>query len=190
MKPVAFASIVVRGVALWLLINGLAGLALLFQQWPQVEWARPAQVMSILVGAILPLVIAGLVWANADWLGARVASAVDEQGSVLPGWSPQDLLRLTFAVVGLVTLVDALPQLVWYASAFLSLNWPQRTALGSFSTSDELRSQFWDVSAKANLASTVARAAVGLVLVLKPAHLASFVGRGEETRAAEPEAEE
>ena len=172
------ASIVIRGVSLWLLIHAIAGVASVFQQWHEEDVVKQTQVLITLVSTLLPMATALLVWANADWLAKRVAS-VETDMSAIASWSPQDLLRLVVATVGLVTLVQALTDLVWYSSVFVSMNWSRNTALGPVSASDDLRSQFWDVSGKANFASTVGRTVLGLLLVLKPSSIASLVGRAE-----------
>lgn len=182
MKPVAFASVVIRGVSLWLLVNSVSGVALAFQRWSDAEPVRQAQVLGLLAGTILPVATALLVWTNADWLAARVASVDDESAAAAAtAWNPRELLRLAVATVGLVTLVAAATELVWYSSVFVSLNASRDTAFGRLGASDDLRLQFWDVAGKANFASTVGRTLLGLLLVLKPRSVADLVGRGDGT---------
>jgi hypothetical protein len=161
-----------------MLVNAAAGLSALFQDWDAEPTVRQSQFLIVLVSTLVPAATALLVWANADWLAVRVAS-VESDPSAMASWSPQEALRLGVATVGVVTLAHAIPELVWYASLFVSLNWERNTALGPMSASEELRAQFWDVSGKANFASTIGRAIVGLVMILKPAKIASHIGRGD-----------
>jgi hypothetical protein len=180
-KPVGFASIVVRGIALWLVVNAIANLSLFLMRLRVDQLPRDAQLvwlLSMAVMIILPLVTAVVVWASADWLAARVAS-LETESAPGPEWTSPELLRLAVATVGLVTLVQTLPDLVWDAASYVSLNWSRRTLLGPMDTTPEMRAQFWNVTVKATLAKNLAKVALGAVLVLRPSLIASLVGRGE-----------
>jgi hypothetical protein len=61
----------------------------------------------------------------------------------------------------------------------VSLNWSQNTLLGPMSASPDVVEKYWDLSNKAHCVQTVVRAAVGVVLIVKPTSIATWVGRGE-----------
>ncbi len=175
MKAVSFASLVIRGVALWLVCNGIAGLSLLYLDRHRGDMV----VVAILNGTILPIVTGIVIWSRATWLAGRMASS-ETDSAVGPDWTPAEALRVAVAVVGLVTLAAALKDIVWQASVYVSLHW-----LGSIESGDR-RS---DAIATANRASTLVRAIIGTVLVLKPTAIVSLVGRSKtEVRPDEEEA--
>lgn len=175
MKPVDFASIVVRGVALWLLIESVAGLSAVFQQWHENAALRAVQVRVLIFAAVLPIATAAIVWANADWLATRVAAA-EPSTSAGPAWTSSELLRLAIAIVGLATLTRSLSELAWHASVFVTLNAARGSLLDA---STGLRAEFASVSSQADLISALARTAAGAFLVLKPGRVASMVGPNE-----------
>jgi hypothetical protein len=106
-----------------------------------------------------------------------------QDGEVDP-WTSHELLRLAVAIVGFCILANAVTQLVWYMSVYVSLNTARSGVLGPISPSADLQAQFWDVSGKANFVSTVARTIVGFIFVLKPATVVSYVGRYDRTSQA------
>jgi hypothetical protein len=81
------------------------------------------------------------------------------------GWTPGELLRVATAIVGLLTLVRAIPDLAWYGSVLVGLNWWQNTLLGPEGAPQEVAKKYWTLTGKANFASTVVRAAVGVLLL-------------------------
>lgn len=178
MKPVAFASILIRGVALWLLINGITGVSAVFMPWPGGRMLKYPEVFVFSLRTLLPIATALLVWANADWLARRVASL--EEGTALrPDWTSVELLRLVVATVGIATAARAIPDLAWYASVLVSLNWTRNTLLGPVSASPDVVAKYWDLSTKARCVETVVRATVGVALIVMPNSIATWVGRAE-----------
>ena len=174
----ALAYVVVRAVSLWVFINGVLGLSLVFQQWLEEDFARQTQVAILIASTLLPMATALVVWANADWLSRRVVGPV---GELTIGWDLQGLTRVAIAVVGLVTLAQVIPTLAWQASIAVQLNWWRNSLLGPMSAPADLRAQYWDVSGKANIVSEVVSALLGLALVAAPGRVAALIGFAERT---------
>jgi hypothetical protein len=189
-RPVTVATVVVRGVALWVAIQAIAGLGTLLQDWQAEEAVKRTQVAVVLVGTVLPLATALLVWANADWLATRLLAGGTHARDAAP-WTPTELLRLSIALVGYCILADSVTKLVWYLSVYVSLNAVRSGILGPVTASADLRAQFWDVAGKANFLMTVAKTIVGLVFVLRPALVESYAGRYDRPTVptADPEAD-
>ena len=178
MAAANLAFIVIRALALWIFVNGVLGLSLVFQQWLDQDFARQTQVVILLASTVLPMATSLVVWASADWLAMRVARGT----AAAPGdirWELQDLTRLCVATVGLVTLVQVLPTLAWQASVATSLLWWRNSALGPMSAPADLQAQYWGVSGKANIVSEVVTALLGLALVLAPARVAALMGTAD-----------
>jgi hypothetical protein len=174
----ALAYVVIRAVALWIFLNGVLGLSLVFQQWLEQDFARQTQVAILIANTLLPMATSLVVWANADWLSRHVVGA---SGDSPIGWDLQGLTRLSIAVVGLVTLVHVIPTLAWQTSVAIQLTWWRNSLLGPMSAPADLRAQYWDVSGKANIVSEVVSALLGLALVAAPGRVAALIGFGERT---------
>jgi hypothetical protein len=179
------AFVVIRAVALWMFLNGVLGLSLFFQQWFDEDFVRRSQVAILVASTLLPMATALVVWANADWLSRHV---VGPGGELAIGWDLQGLTRVAIAVVGLVILGQVLPMLAWQTAVAIQLNWWGNSLLGPMSAPADLRAQFWDVSGKANIASEIVSALLGLALVATPGRVAAMIGFGE--RAPQPEGNE
>jgi hypothetical protein len=183
MEAAALAFVVIRAVALWIFINGVLGLSLVFQQWLEQDFAKQTQVAILLASTVLPMATSVLVWAHADWLAARVVRRGAESANI--GWNPEAVTRLAVATVGLVTLAQVIPTLAWQGSVALSLVWWRNSLLGPMSAPPDLQAQYWGVSGRANIVSEVVSALLGLALVLAPGRVAALIGmvdRGDERR--------
>ncbi len=192
MEAGRLAFVAIRAVALWIFINGVLGLSLVFQQWLEQDFAKNTQVAILLASTVLPMATSCLVWVNADWLSARVVGPAD--APLTTDWSLEPLTRLAIAVVGLVTLAQVIPTLAWQASVALQLLWWRDSLLGPMSAPADLQAQYWGVSGKANIASEIVSAALGAALVVAPGRVASLVGiadrRAEESREAGQQGDE
>jgi hypothetical protein len=176
MEAARLAFVIIRAVALWILINGVLGLSLVFQQWLEQDFARQTQVAILLASTVLPMATALVVWVNADWLSTHV---VGRQQFTVSDWNVEALTRLSIAVVGLVTLAQVIPTLAWQASVTMQLIWWRNSLLGPMSAPADLRAQYWGVSGKANIVSEIASALLGAVLVAAPGRVAALIGVAE-----------
>ncbi len=174
MKAVAFASLLVRGVALWVVCNGIANLSLIYLYRPGYDMAMAA----ILNSTLLPIVTGLLVWSCAAWLAEKMASS-EPASTVAPVWTPEEALRVAVAIVGLVIFTDALRDLVWQAAFYVKLHWAGPS--GVFGGGE-------DAKDTANRISALVRAMLGAVLVLRPGAVVGVVGRAE-TRPAQGDVE-
>jgi len=164
-KAVSFASLLVRGVALWLVCNGIANLSLIYLYRPGYDMAMAA----ILNSTLLPIMTGVVVWSSASWLAERMASS-EPTSSVAPNWTPEEALRVAVAIVGLVIFTDALRDLVWQTAFYVKLHWAGPSSV--FGAEAE-------ANATANRISALVRAILGAVLVLRPAAAVAVVGRAE-----------
>ena len=172
----ALAYVVIRALALWIFLNGVIGLSLVFQQWLEQDFGRQTQVAILVASTLLPMATSLVVWANADWLSTHVVGRAAESTI---GWDLQSLTRLSIAVVGLVTLVQVIPTLAWQTSVAVQLNWWRNSLLGPMSAPADLRAQYRDVSGKANIVSEIVSAVLGLALVAAPGRVAALIGFAE-----------
>lgn len=127
------AVLLIRIVALWVFIHSISGLAALFPPADD-EHTRHAMRLAVLVGSLLPMAVAFIVWSNADWLGARAAHGQGEEGGT--PWFSADLERAAVAIVGVVVLTQSIPEMAWYGSLFMSLGATKSTFLGPVPVSD------------------------------------------------------
>jgi hypothetical protein len=166
------AFVLVRALAVWLAVGALNNVSLLFQNWHEQAAVRSTQQLAVGVSVILPLATAALVWLTADWLSAKLVGP-----EPLPslGAEPETVVRAVIGLLGLLTLAQSVPDLAWYAALYAAINATRETVLGPVGTSPDLRAQFWDVTGKANLASVVARAIVGIALMANATSLAQTV---------------
>jgi hypothetical protein len=184
MKPIAFASIVIRGLSLWLLVGGIYGVSAVFEHWHQGERLRYPAILVLALRVLLPVATAMLVWTFADWLAKRVASLEDD-ATAGPGWTAREMLRVATAIVGLVTVAQAIPDLAWYASVYVGLNWWQNTLLGPETAPAEVVRRYWTLTNKAHFATSVVRMGIGVLFAVKPQMIASLVGGGEGLQNAD-----
>jgi hypothetical protein len=164
-KPVSFATLLVRAVALWLACNGVANLGLICLYRPGNDLALEA----ILNSTLLPILTGLGVWWSAAWLAKRMATA-EPASPVPPSWTPEEALRVAVAIVGLVILAEGLRELVWRGAFYVKLHWP---GPGNVFGSD------MDARDTANVVSALVRASLGVLFILKPAGIVALVGRAE-----------
>ena len=166
MKAVPFATLLIRGVALWLVCSGIGNLSFLYLYRPGDDMA----LVAVLHSTIYPVVTGVVVWSGSTWLAARMVSA--EQESVAGvNWTPEEALRVAVAIVGLVILTDGLRDLVWRGAFWVKVLWAGPLHVFGRRGPDE-----YDA---ANLVSAIVRSILGLVLLLKPRAVVAVVGRAE-----------
>jgi len=172
----ALAYVVIRAVALSTFLNGVLGISLFLQNWSDEGSIREIQIKILIASTLFPIAIAVVVWANAGWLSRHVVGVA---GDSPIAWDRDQLARLSIAVVGMVTLVHVIPTLAWQTSVAIQLTWWRNSLLGPMSAPADVRAQYWDVSGKANIASEVVTALLGVALVAAPGRVAATIGFGE-----------
>jgi hypothetical protein len=165
LKAVSFATLLVRGVALWLVCNGVSNLGLIALYRPGNNLALEA----ILTSTLLPILTGLVVWSSAAWLATRMAGA-EPASSVVPSWTPEEGLRVAVAITGLVIFAGALRDVVWHGTFYVKLYWPgPGNVFGGGA----------DGRDAANLVSALVRAALGAFFILSPTRVVAVVGRAE-----------
>jgi hypothetical protein len=177
-------------MGVWFAAGGVIGATNIPYYW-QSQRAE-AMVRVALLGAAFPilfaLVVGALLWMNAEGLATRVfgqdpallaARVFGEDEGAEPSVrrdrvASHPLFALALAVVGVLLLTEAVPQLVYALATYLR---SRQTGSAMFGPDPAQQALIWDAAARANLASAVTRFVIGVALLAGPARLSAAYAR-------------
>ena len=182
------ATVAFRTIAAWLFVNGIASLSSGLVTWKQNEaqygkdvalWALAAAAMYMPIGA--------LGWLASDWAAQRSFPASEGGGTTL---DRSDLYAFASALVGLYLLTDALPQIVNWIIVWRG---SRGSALERVASESADGGVTFSVHFKAQLAATLTKMVLGLVLLSGPERIKAVLlrirrdlsGNLEETQPAD-----
>lgn len=176
-------------VGLWFAAIGVVsfgGMPVVWQQFArEASFAGVATLASAVPGT-MSLVMGALIWMNAERLATHVfghdpamiaARVFGEEADAAPrkpvALQAHPLFALALAVIGVLLVVEAVPQLVYSLAIFVR----SRQAGGILGPDPTRSALLWDANAQGHLAAAATRLLIGLALLAGPTRLAAIYGR-------------
>jgi uncharacterized membrane protein len=185
-----FAFVGFKLIGFWFMVQAASSLAGVPSVIRPPSWIMPGQLVSLF---LLPTLATGVVgvatWSGAGWLAARVSESADTGDQKDSASVVGSSLVLALAILGAWLTAWAIPELVNGLALFVISRGGTRSVLGTIDYSQSEQALVWSTSAQAAVLGAAARAAVGLLLVLRAHKVATLFGpnspdaddRGDDT---------
>ena len=157
------ATVAFRTLAAWLFVSGITGLSSALITWRQNEaqYGKDVAIWNLAASALY-IPIGAMGWLVSDWASRRSFPTPPTGTAAL---DRSDLYAFASVLVGLFLLTDALTQIVYW-----TVLWRSGRGPGFWRAASEYESNgvVFSVHVKAQVAATVAKTILGLILVNGP----------------------